>query len=161
MQAERLIRFLRASAADHPQAAGAFLLPKELPVPPVLPTYLSLGAFYASDARRDASHETDVGLWWRGDAHQAPVFRAAYVVATGELYLMQLEGLPGGGRIDVVARFPDHATLEQALAGWEDVCGDPGSLRWLLERVPGEHPPHLLRAAQPASAGERGRASAA
>jgi hypothetical protein len=126
-----------------------------------LPTYLSLGAFYASDARRDSSHEIDEGLWWRGDAYHGPVFRAAYVVDTGELYLMQLEGLPGGGRIDVVARFPDHATLEQALAGWEDVCGDPGSLRWLLERLPGEHPPHLLRAAQPASAGERGRASAA
>lgn len=133
-------------------------------MPTGLPTYLSLGAFYASDDRRDASHEIDVGLWWRGHGNPTPptpVFRAAYVVDTGELYLMQLEGLPGGGRIDVVARFPDHATLDRALAGWEDVCGDPGSLRWLLERLPGEHPPHLLRAAQPASAGKRGRASAA
>ena len=97
----------------------------------------------------------------RRNRPHGPVFRAAYVVDTGELYLMQLEGLPGGGRIDVVARFPDHATLDRALAGWEDVCGDPGSLRWLLERLPGEPPPHLLRAAQPASAGKRGRASAA
>jgi hypothetical protein len=130
-------------------------------VPTGLPTYLSLGAFYASDSRRDASHETDVGLWWRGDAHHGPVFRAAYVLDTGELYLMQLEGVPGGGRIDVVARFPRRAELELTLAGWEDVCGDPGSLRWLLERLPGEPPPHLLRAAQPAPGGEAGRASAA
>ena len=41
-------------------------------MPTGLPTYLSLGAFYASDDRRDASHEIDVGLWWRGDATTAP-----------------------------------------------------------------------------------------
>ena len=66
-------------------------------------TYLSLGAFYAADKRRDISREHDLGLWWLGDDWHAPRFRAAWVAQTGELYLMQHEGTPGGGRVDVVA----------------------------------------------------------
>ena len=66
-------------------------------------TYLSLGAFYAADKRRDISREHDLGLWWLGDDWHAPRFRAAWVDQTGELYLMQHEGTPGGGRVDVVA----------------------------------------------------------
>ena len=66
-------------------------------------TYLSLGAFYAADKRRDISREHDMGLWWLGDDWHAPRFRAAWVAQTGELYLMQHEGTAGGGRVDVVA----------------------------------------------------------
>jgi hypothetical protein len=98
-------------------------------------TYLSLGAFYGADRRRDASRERDIGLWWRGDGPQPPTYRAAWVEATGELYLMQHEGTAGGGRVWVIARFADAAELEERLAGWEDVCGEPGSVTWLRERV--------------------------
>jgi hypothetical protein len=69
----------------------------------------------------------------------SPTFRAAYVEATGEVYVMQHEGLPGGGRVDVITT---RASLDGVLAdleGMEQVCGEPGSLWWLLDRlVPGE-----------------------
>jgi hypothetical protein len=68
----------------------------------------------------------------------SPTFRAAYVERTGEIYVMQHEGLPGGGRVEVVTT---RASLDDVLAdldGMELVCGEPGSLWWLLDRlVPG------------------------
>ena len=73
-----------------------------------LRTYLSLGAFYGADRRRDASRERDYGLWWRGDGPHDPTYRAAWIEETGELYVMQYEGTPGGGRVDVLARFRDR-----------------------------------------------------
>jgi hypothetical protein len=98
-------------------------------------TYLSLAAFYASDRRREGSRERDFGLWWRGDGEDAPTYRAAYVRATGELYVMQHKGTPGGGRVDVAARFSTVDDAEDCLEGWEESCGAPGSIRWLYERV--------------------------
>jgi hypothetical protein len=98
-------------------------------------TYLSLGAFYGDDKRRDISREHDLGLWWLGDDWHAPRFRAAWVAQTGELYLMQHEGMPGGGRVQVLARMRSFAELHRLVAGWEDVCGDPGSIDWLMART--------------------------
>jgi hypothetical protein len=111
------------------------------------PTYLSLGAFYAADKRRDISREHDLGLWWLGDNWQAPRFRAAWVAETGELYVMQHEGTPGGGRVDVVAVAATLEELEERLEGWRDVVGEWGSLRWLLERLGPGLPSDLLHAA--------------
>ena len=65
----------------------------------------------------------------------SPTFRAAYVVATGEIYVMQHEGLPGGGRVEVVAQRDDLDAVLAALAGADEVCGEPGSLWWLLDRL--------------------------
>jgi hypothetical protein len=110
-------------------------------------TYLSLGAFYAADRRRDISRERDVGLWWLGDDWHAPRFRAAWVEQTGELYVMQHEGTPGGGRVDVVAHVATRDELETRLDGWRDMVGEWGSLRWLLERLGPLVPAHLLRLA--------------
>jgi hypothetical protein len=125
-------------------------------------TYLSLGSFYAADKRRDISREHDVGLWWLGADWHAPRFRAAWVAETGELYLMQHEGTPGGGRVDVVAT----GTLEEIegrLAGWRGAVGEWGSLRWLLERLSPGVPAHVLSAAgmagTPAAAPEEPRFS--
>jgi hypothetical protein len=114
-------------------------------------TYLSLGAFYAADRRRDISREHDVGLWWLGDDWHAPRFRAAWVAETGELYVMQHEGTPGGGRVDVVARASTLDEIEQRLEGWREVVGDWGSLRWLVERLGSGVPMHVRRAAGPAA----------
>ena len=94
-------------------------------------TYLSLGAFYAADKRRDISREHDLGLWWLGDDWHAPRFRAAWVDQTGELYLMQHEGTPGGGRVDVVATASSLEEIEDRLDGWRDVVGEWGSVHWL------------------------------
>ena len=100
-----------------------------------MPTYPSLGAFYVANRRRQTSRERDIGLWWRGNGAHPPTFRAAYVEATGELYVMQHEGTAGGGRVDVLGRFRSFAELHRRIRGWEEVCGEPGSIDWLLARA--------------------------
>ena len=100
-----------------------------------MPTYPSLGAFYIAERRRATSRERDVGLWWRGHGAHPPTYRAAYVEATGELYVMQHEGTAGGGRVDVLGRFRSFAELHRRIRGWEEVCGEPDSIDWLLGRA--------------------------
>jgi hypothetical protein len=68
-------------------------------------------------------------------AFGSPTFRAAYVQATGEIYVMQHEGLPGGGRVEVIAQRDDLDPVLADLDGAEQVCGEPGSLWWLLDRL--------------------------
>src|SRR5215213_763690 len=101
---------------------------------PVSRTYLSLGAFYASDRTRRASPERDIGLFWR--SRRGPTYRAAWVRDTGELYLFQHAlGGPGGGSVHLFARTMDEPELDRRLAGWDAVCGREGSLEWLLARM--------------------------
>jgi hypothetical protein len=106
---------------------------------PIARTYLSLGAFYASDPARRGSRERDVGLFWR--SRSGPSFRAAWVRDTGELYLFQHAlGGRGGGSVHLLTPPMDEAELDRRLAGWADVCGREGSLEWLLARVQGVPP---------------------
>ena len=101
---------------------------------PIARTYLSLGAFYASDPARRSSRERDVGLFWR--SRQGPTYRAAWICDTGELYLFQHAlGGRGGGSVHLLAPAMGEAELERRLAGWSDVCGREGSLEWLLARM--------------------------
>jgi hypothetical protein len=101
---------------------------------PIVRTYLSLGAFYASDPARRTSRERDIGLFWRSE--HGPTFRAAYVHDTGELYLFQHAlGGRGGGSVRLFAQRMREAELDLRLAGWEEVCGRNGSYEWLLERM--------------------------
>lgn len=97
--------------------------------------FRSLVDFYNADSRRIDSGEVDVGLWWRDDP-EGPLHRAAWVLETGELYLVRL-GPPagGGGGVEVLARAESRERLEEALSGWRDRCGAPGSLAWLRERA--------------------------
>jgi len=97
--------------------------------------YPSLGSFYKADTRRLRSRERDVGLWWRDDVG-GPLHRAAWVAETGELYLVRL-GPPdvGGGEVEVLAIVRDRDSLERALAGWRERCGERRSLFWLRERA--------------------------
>jgi hypothetical protein len=106
-----------------------------MPLRPDAITYLSLGAFRAADVRRDIEHEADLGDWWLGADWHQPRFRAAWIEQTGELYVMQHEGLPGGGTVEVVGHLPSRAAVDEALAGWEGVVGDWGSIGWLRERA--------------------------
>jgi hypothetical protein len=97
--------------------------------------YQSLSNFYRADARRRSSREQDVGLWWRVGAH-GPVYRAAWVRETGELYVTRLGRLQGGrGEVVVLGRARDRDHLEAVLDGWQDVCPQPDSMTWLLHRA--------------------------
>ena len=118
---------------------------------PIARTYLSLGAFYASDPARRGSRERDMGLFWRSE--RGLTFRAAYVYDTGELYLFQHAlGGRGGGSVRLFAERMPEAELDVRLAGWEEVCGQKGSYEWLLQRMGAAEPPP-----RPAPAGRRFR----
>jgi uncharacterized membrane protein len=96
-------------------------------------TYDSLATFYADPARWRSS-ERDVGLRWRGG--EGAVYRAAWVRDTGELYVARLvTGVDQPGDVEVLARVETRRALDRALAGWQDVCGLPGSFEWLRCRA--------------------------
>jgi hypothetical protein len=100
-------------------------------------TFPSLEAFYAGDRRRRTSRERDVGLFWRGRG--GATYRAAWVRATGEVYLL-MHGRPDrrGGAVRLIGRYSSRE-VDEALAGWRDVCGRPRSLDWLLARTSTAH----------------------
>jgi hypothetical protein len=106
--------------------------------------YTSLQAFYAADQRRHHSRERDFGLLWRGRG--GATYRAAWVQETGEVYVIR-HGHPdaGGGTVEVTERRFGLDELHAVVFGYEDVCGRPGSLGWLLDRV--RHQPGLAMAA--------------
>jgi len=68
------------------------------------------------------------------------------VAQTSELYLMQHEGTPGGGRVDVVFE-GTLDEIERRMDGWREVVGEWGSLRWLVERLGAGVPAHIVAAA--------------
>ena len=98
-------------------------------------TYPSLEIFY-KDGRRAASREHDLGLWWRTDPC-GPSYRAAWVENTGEIYLVQYEGMRGGGHVEVLGRRDSLDQVRGELDGLERVCGARNSLSWLRARLPG------------------------
>jgi hypothetical protein len=126
--------------------------------------YQSLSNFYRADSRRRSSREQDVGLWWRVGAH-GPVYRAAWVRETGELYVTRLGPLADGrGEVVVLGRARDRSQLEEVLEGWQDVCAQPDSMTWLRHRAAGLAPPEkpapsLVRAVSEAHRLEGGRVS--
>jgi hypothetical protein len=98
-------------------------------------THDSLGAFVGGDPRRALRDERELGDFWLGDGFPAPAWRAAWLPRTGELYMQRVGGVRPGGRVTVVAHFADESALHDRLAGWEDVAGTSGSVRWLLRRL--------------------------
>jgi len=116
--------------------------------------YRSLTSFYNADERRVLSREHDVGLWWR-EGVAGPLHRAAWVSATGELYLVRLgASSAGGGWVEVLARVDSRERLEDVLDGWRERCGEPRSLQWLRERLarrlPARSPAARARPREPA-----------
>jgi hypothetical protein len=100
-----------------------------------LERYASLASFYNADPDRLSSRELDVGLWWREES-DGPLHRAAWVRATGELYLVRLgPAAQGGGSVEVLASVEGSEQLEALMVGWREHCGEPRSLSWLRERA--------------------------
>jgi hypothetical protein len=97
----------------------------------------TLASFYEADPRRLASREVDVGLWWR-QSEDGPLYRAAWVLDTGELYLVRLgPRTAGGGTVELLARAGSYAELDDLIGGWREQCGAPSSLSWLREHALG------------------------
>src|SRR3981081_3049953 len=97
--------------------------------------YQSLSNFYRAACRGRASREQDVGLWWRVGAH-GPVYRAAWVRETGELYVVRLGPVEDGkGEVVVLGRAESRGELEEILDGWQDVCHQPDSMTWLRHQA--------------------------
>ncbi|MEA2637032.1 MAG: hypothetical protein QOE18_89 [Chloroflexota bacterium] len=97
--------------------------------------YQSLSSFYSADARRRASQERDVGLWWRVGAH-GPVYRAAWVRETGELYVTRLGRVQHGkAEVVVLGHVQSGGDLEKVLDGWQGACPQPDSMTWLRRRA--------------------------
>jgi hypothetical protein len=118
--------------------------------------YPSLVSFYRADRRRRSSPEQDLGLWWRVGV-RGPLYRAAWVRATGELYVTRLGRLQDpGGEVLVLGQARDRGHLETVLKGWRDVCPQPDSMSWLRHRAA-----RLAPAGTPASAIRRGTRPAA
>ena len=90
-------------------------------------TYPSLDAFYAGDRRRRSSRERDVGLWWR--ERGGATYRAAWVQATGEVYLLK-HGRPDckGGPVRLIGRpTPRARSRSRSTAG---ATSSAGRSRW-------------------------------
>jgi hypothetical protein len=98
--------------------------------------YHSLRNFYLADRRRRSSREDDIGLWWRVGL-RGPLYRAAWVRETGELYVTRLGRHEHGsaGEVQVLGRAHDRSQLEEALDGWQDACPTPDSMTWLRRRA--------------------------
>jgi hypothetical protein len=97
--------------------------------------YRSLVDFYNDDATRLSSRERDIGLWWR-EGIDGPLYRAAWINETGELYLVRLgPTAEGGGGVEMLITIDDPERLEWMLSGWRDQCGRAGSLQWLRGRL--------------------------
>ena len=119
----------------------------------------SIDALY--DAFPEARHstESDYGVWWKDD--DGGNWRVTYIHATGHLYAAYLGGTAskhakfmgqtmlvvsaGSDRGPVVILGKTHPftddrvgaadPMEEVLEGWAEVCGQQGSLSWVIDRI--------------------------
>ena len=97
--------------------------------------YRSLSHFFLSDPRRIGSREHGLGRCWRVGAH-GPVYRAAWLDQTGELYVARFDDSKGWeGEVELLGRADDRNQLDHVLRGWGDVCHQPDSMTWLRHRA--------------------------
>ena len=123
--------------ADHRPPLPLALLPHAAADPGSYPEartcHRSLSDFARSEVSRIHSRERDFGLHWR---QGSTFYRAAWIEATEELYIVQL-GAPsdGGGHVELLGE-ASLEQLEEALAGWRDIVGQSNSLNWLRNQAP-------------------------
>ena len=101
-------------------------------------TFPTIEAFYEDNPARRSSGEADYGSWWTEAGKAYPKWRVSYIKATGEVYAVQLFNPEKVELLGIIP--PDdgdiyYKTLDGVLAGWADVCGQPGSLDWIRQRV--------------------------
>lgn len=94
---------------------------------------IDAGTFFG-DPDRAGSGEVDFGVWWSEDAQRYPRWRVSWIEKTGELYAVSLDH-GAVSRVEIFGSFGSRDRVEAALAGWEDECEKPGSLKWIRSRV--------------------------
>ena len=93
---------------------------------------MKLKKFYADSARLE-SRERDLGLTWL--AEDGSSHRVAWIEDTEEIYAVaHLTRRGRGPEVELLGVVP-APLLDGALAGWQQVCGEPASFEWLRERV--------------------------
>lgn len=131
------------------------LLPTAAPgsYPDVPGAYASVVDFIGPDPSRLLSRERDFGLRWRDGRH---AYRAAWIEATRELYIVQL-GSPerGGGHVELLAVGVGLTDLERWLERWQDRIDEPDSLLWLRRQVTRGIDAGQARAPSPAGSEQR------
>src|SRR3954471_15297838 len=103
-------------------------------------SFSSRREFETAHPARAAAPEVGYGEPWR-TVRFGPMYRAAWLPATGELFTVRLgPNHSGGGRVELLAHVPDPAILAEMLSGWREACGTFDSIRWLRGRVTRAHP---------------------
>lgn len=76
---------------------------------------------WITEPARARSPEVDYGCWWTLDAHSwYPHWRVSYIVDTGEVYAVALEG-PRPDRFTVLGRITGgREAMESAMRGWAE-----------------------------------------
>jgi hypothetical protein len=111
---------------------------------------MDIEEFYDADPRRRESEEIEFGREW-SDASGMRT-ELSWVADTGELYAMaepagsvemdplgdtRVDDLPTEALVvEILAVVADRATIDELLAGWEDVMEKgPNSIQWVRDRV--------------------------
>ena len=116
---------------------------------------MDIEEFYATDERRRASPEVELGTDWRDSFGVR--YELSWVQDTGELYVMRepvghewIDPFGGihfagthqpdeteveGMTVAVVGTVADQVTLENMLAGWQDAMARSDSIAWLVDRL--------------------------
>ena len=113
---------------------------------------MDISQFYDDDPSRRESDEENFGDGWSTEVDQHSTYRANWLLATGELYIVR-EPHPGGLfaryldqldidqvdveqlTVEVLGTFDSEAAVKQALSGWEQAMTHTNSLEWLRERA--------------------------
>jgi hypothetical protein len=111
---------------------------------------MNIEEFYSADERRRQSAEIELGTNWfdvKGNRYEL-----SWVEDTGELYTMtefvpevdtwtpfgdiEVESMPVDRVVvSVVGYFPDHASLEQVLGGWEAHMAQSDGITWVADQL--------------------------
>ncbi len=110
---------------------------------------MDLEHFYESNEARRNSEEIEFGSEWVGE--DGEIFQLSWIEATGEMYLMadtpNNPVVDGFGdiiptpeqsselEVEVLGTIGTLDEVHSILEGWQDICGEPGSLAWLKVRL--------------------------
>jgi hypothetical protein len=100
---------------------------------------MNIEDFYQEDERRRRSTEVELGDAWTDDSDPGTPYEISWIEATGEVYAMREEASSKAAisspTVQILGKVAQRQELEELASGWQDAMGDPGSLRWIRERL--------------------------